>query len=63
MFLMELLPEHGLVIELDQSGRILRSLHDPTGDVAPSVSEVLDYNGTLYLGSYQAPGLMKLTLK
>lgn len=56
------LPQYGLIIELNQKGEIVQSLHDPTGKVAPSVSEVLDTGDALYLGSYHAPYLLKLKI-
>lgn len=47
------MPHHGLVIELDKNTRhILRSLHDAEGSVVPSASQVTEYNGHLYFGSY-----------
>ncbi len=58
-----LVTPYGLVVELDaETGAIKRSLHDPTGHVVPSVSEVEDDFGTLYLGSYYAPGINKVEL-
>ncbi|XP_076443101.1 adipocyte plasma membrane-associated protein-like [Babylonia areolata] len=45
------MPKHGLVVELDQSGKIVRSLHDPHGLQYSAVSEVEEENGILYLGS------------
>ena len=43
------------MVELDPNGKIIRSLHDPTGQVINGVSEVLDFGPRLYLGSYDAP--------
>ncbi|XP_071511647.1 adipocyte plasma membrane-associated protein-like [Diadema antillarum] len=54
------MPQYGLIIELNQEGEIVQSLHDPTGNVVQSVSEVLDTGSALYLGSYHAPHLLKL---
>ncbi|CAF1070278.1 unnamed protein product [Didymodactylos carnosus] len=53
---------HGLVIEVDNNGQILRSLHDPEGINIPSTSQVTEYNGYLYFGSYYLPyiGAFKL---
>lgn len=49
----KLISHHGLVIELDKdTGHIVRSLHDAEGLVVPSVSQVTEYKGRLYLGSY-----------
>ena len=52
----------GLVVEVDEDGVIKRSLHDPTGQVIPSVSEVVDDYGTLYLGSYHGSYIGKVEL-
>ncbi|CAF1122377.1 unnamed protein product [Rotaria sp. Silwood1] len=47
------LPHHGIVIELDKdTGHIIRSLHDAEGLIVPSASQVTEYNGYLYFGSY-----------
>ena len=51
---------YGLVVELNDLGHITRSLHDPSGKVIPSVSEVEDTGTVLYLGSYNLPFLSKL---
>jgi sugar lactone lactonase YvrE len=41
---------YGLVVELDNSGGILRSFHDPTGRVA-FITSAVEREGFLYLGS------------
>ena len=53
-----LVQKHGMIIELDASGRIVRSLHDPKGVVATSTSSVLDLGDTLIVGSYGAPHIV-----
>ncbi|OWF53760.1 adipocyte plasma membrane-associated protein-like [Mizuhopecten yessoensis] len=60
--IMRFVPKYGLVIEVSAEGKILRSLHDPTGKVIPSVSEVEDKDGVLYLGSYNLPYMSRLYL-
>ncbi|KAJ8045375.1 Adipocyte plasma membrane-associated protein [Holothuria leucospilota] len=62
-FLLQFLPKYGLVIELNKDGEIINSLHDPTGEVIDSVSEVLDTGDALYLGSFKSPFLAKLDYK
>jgi sugar lactone lactonase YvrE len=42
---------YGLVAELDEQGRVLRSLHDPGGERANHVTSALAHGGHLYLGS------------
>ena len=55
--------QHGLLLELNDKGQIIRSLHDPTGKVIPGISEVHDDGGILYIGSLYAPYIGKLELK
>jgi len=54
---------YGLLLELDQSGKVIRSLHDPRGKTIPAVSEVEDVGGVLYMGSYFSPFIGKLDTK
>lgn len=42
---------HGMVVEVDENGKIMQSLHSPNGK-STFYSEVLEYNGYLYVGSY-----------
>ncbi|XP_030840953.1 adipocyte plasma membrane-associated protein [Strongylocentrotus purpuratus] len=60
--LVSYMPQYGLIIELNQKGEIVQSLHDPSGKVVPSVSEVLDTGDALYLGSYHSPFIVKVDL-
>jgi len=53
---------YGLVVHLNEQGEITRTLQDPTGGKVPSVSEVEDHHGVLYLGSYFLPHISKLYL-
>lgn len=62
-FLMKLIQKHAMIIELDSSGRIVRSLHDPKGLVTTSVSSVLDLGDKLLLGSYFAPYIVTTTME
>jgi sugar lactone lactonase YvrE len=47
---------YGLVLAIDENGRVIRSLHDPSGGVA-LVTSVMEHRGRLYLGSYMEPSL------
>ncbi|XP_076464184.1 adipocyte plasma membrane-associated protein-like [Babylonia areolata] len=58
-----LIPKHGLVVELDKDGNILRSLHDPQGHHVPAVSEAMERDGVLHLGSYYLPYMSRVYLK
>jgi sugar lactone lactonase YvrE len=52
---------YGMIIEVDATGRPLRSLHDPSGDVA-FVASVTERKDLLYLGSYTEPSLVVVDL-
>ncbi|KAK9845730.1 hypothetical protein WJX81_000750 [Elliptochloris bilobata] len=47
---------HGLVLKVDDSGRVIQALHDATGEAARTVTAVTEHAGKLYLGSL-APDL------
>jgi sugar lactone lactonase YvrE len=42
---------YGLVLALDEQGRVTRSLHDPTGVHLKEITSAKEYMGYLYLGS------------
>ncbi|XP_055888430.1 adipocyte plasma membrane-associated protein-like [Biomphalaria glabrata] len=44
-------PKYGLAIEVDSEGKPVGSLHDPTGSVFHSVTEAVENEGLLYVGS------------
>ncbi|KAH8028507.1 hypothetical protein HPB51_017602 [Rhipicephalus microplus] len=50
--LYEAVPKYGLIVELDASGKVVRSLHSPAGKIH-LLSEVLEHDGHLYLGSFR----------
>lgn len=56
-FLVHVVPKRGVVVELDQSGKILRSLHSSHYTL---ISEVLELNGHIYLGSFINPYLLRV---
>lgn len=56
--------KYGLLLELDESGNITRSFHDPTGSVIPGyLSEVHDDGDVLFFGSFFSPFVGRLELK
>ncbi|KAH7942231.1 hypothetical protein HPB49_022257 [Dermacentor silvarum] len=59
--LYETVPQYGLVVELAADGRILRSFHSPKHKIH-LLSEVLEHDGYLYLGSYRNPFLGRIKL-
>ncbi|XP_076308523.1 adipocyte plasma membrane-associated protein-like, partial [Tachypleus tridentatus] len=58
-FLLNLMPRYGMVVELDKNGKIIRSLQSSDDQVA-MLSEVLEHNKNLYIGSFINPFLLKL---
>ncbi len=42
---------YGLVLGVDESGRITRTLQDPTGERIPQVTSATEHDGYLYLGN------------
>uniref|UniRef100_A0A1A8PNU7 Adipocyte plasma membrane-associated protein n=2 Tax=Nothobranchius rachovii TaxID=451742 RepID=A0A1A8PNU7_9TELE len=61
--LMKFVPRYSLVAELHDGGICTRSFHDPNGVVTAYVSEVHEYDGHLYLGSFRSPYITKLDLQ
>lgn len=55
--------KHGIVVELDANGNIIRSLQDVDSVLYNSVSEVQEENGVLYIGSNDKNFVGKLLLK
>lgn len=43
--------DYGLVLALDEDGRLLASYHDPDGDHLKEITSVEEHQGRLYLGS------------
>lgn len=53
---------YGLVLEVDEDGRILRSLHDPGGRRVPQITTAREHDGFLYLGTLDGSWVGKLAL-
>lgn len=54
------LPERrGMVVQIDEAGRVLRTLQDPSGRVAVTTSAIL-HRGFLLVGSYEEPHLARV---
>lgn len=56
------LPAHGLVLELDKEGKVVRSLHDKGEKLTDSTSHILERDNSLVIGSYHAPFLLRVNL-
>jgi sugar lactone lactonase YvrE len=53
---------YGLVLELDEEGRVLRSLHDPGGERVTQVTTAREHEGHLYLGTLHERWIGRLAL-
>jgi len=51
-----------LLLELNGHGSIVRALMDPTGEKVRWPSEVEDDAGTLYIGSFREPCIVRVRL-
>ncbi|XP_052778591.1 adipocyte plasma membrane-associated protein-like [Mya arenaria] len=51
------MPKHALCVEIDSSGKIVSSLHDPGATKIGAVSEVFEFNNTFFIGHFQSPYL------
>jgi sugar lactone lactonase YvrE len=55
-------PRYSLAIALDESGRIVTSLHDTTGKHLSLITTVLPHRGALYFGSHENDRIGRLVL-
>lgn len=55
--------KYGFVLELDLDGKIITSYQDPTGIVVPDVSQAIDDEKYIYLGSYHSDFIAKVLKK
>ena len=46
-----------MVVEINQDGHIIGSLHDPGAIKIGAVSEAFEYNTTVYIGHFESPYL------
>jgi sugar lactone lactonase YvrE len=51
---------YGFVLGLDAEGRVVQDLQDPTGDAYSHVTNVVEHDGTLYLGSLTEDAIGRL---
>jgi hypothetical protein len=57
------LPKMGLVLQVDSSGQVVRTLGDPQGQKVWGVTSAIEAGGKLFLGSLHAKGVPVLDLK
>ncbi|WP_373372060.1 SMP-30/gluconolactonase/LRE family protein [Nannocystis radixulma] len=53
---------YGLAIEIDETGKVLQSLHDPSGESVHQVTSVHERDGALYLGHLHRDRVSKVAL-
>ena len=53
---------YGLVLEVDEEGRILRSFHDPGGRRVHQITAAREHSGQLYLGNLEQDWIGRLAL-
>ena len=54
---------YSIIVEIDQNGKVLRSLHDPDGAAIVGASQVTELSdGRLVIGSYLGPNAAIVTL-
>jgi len=51
-----------MILLVDGEGRVVRSLHDPTAKVVFRVSEVLEVDDELIIGSIFGPSMARMKL-
>jgi hypothetical protein len=54
--------KYGLVIKMDENGKILESLHDPGGDLA-FITNAVEKDGFLYLATLKGDWIARVKLK
>jgi len=53
---------YGLVLEMDEGGRVLRTLHDPGGERVRQITTAREHEGRLYLGNLDERWIGRVTL-
>ena len=51
-----------MLLLVDEEGTVIQSMHDPTGKVVMGISEGLEIDNELIIGSFSAPFMAKMTL-
>ena len=54
--------KYGLIVEIDESGKVLRTFHDPSGSHVPIITGAKEANGAIYFGSLHGRWLARLPL-
>ncbi|CAH1262052.1 APMAP [Branchiostoma lanceolatum] len=56
-------PRYGLIVKIDEAGAIVASYHDPGAKSIAGGSEIHEHDGHLYIGSYFARFIGKLSIE
>lgn len=48
------LPKHAIIVEVDEEGKIVSSMHDPEAKVIYTVTDAFEHAKKLYIGSFEA---------
>ena len=51
-----------MILLVDEDGKVVRSLHDPTAQVVFKVSEVFEVDDELIMGTYIGPSMARMKL-
>ncbi|XP_060072783.1 adipocyte plasma membrane-associated protein-like [Ylistrum balloti] len=64
LFLFDIfVPRHAIVLEISPDGKIIRSLHDPTGQVTSAVGEAYQHQGYLYLAHFKSTFIGQIDIR
>ena len=51
-----------MILLIDEEGKVIRSLHDPTGQIITQPTEAYEMDDELLIGSFSQPYLSRLKL-
>lgn len=50
----------GYILAIDLQGNVIHTLQDGTGQTYPDTTSVIEYKGSLYIGSFSADGVGRI---
>ena len=58
------MPKYALAVEINHEGQLVGSLQDPGALKIGAVSEIFEYNNTIYIGHFESPylGVINMSL-
>ncbi|XP_021370256.1 adipocyte plasma membrane-associated protein-like [Mizuhopecten yessoensis] len=64
LFLFDLfVPRHAIVLEFSPEGKVVTSLHDPTGGVTSAVGEAYEHQGYIYLAHFKSTFIGQIDIR